>query len=474
MASAYDVRNPRTGQIDYWITPPTIERLTAICTDLRTAQVQWQKIGVQHRIESLQQWKRIIQEQRDNLIHALVLDTGRLAVSQLEVDSLLSSLDRWCRLAPDLLREERRETSIPFIQVQSGAVPYSLVGVISPWNFPLLLSLIDAVPALLAGCAVIIKPSEITPRFIQPLLKTIAAVPRLHDVLTYVEGAGDTGSALIDQVDLVCFTGSVATGRKVAEMAAKRFIPAFLELGGKDPAIVLETADLGLATSAILWGAVVNTGQSCLSIERIYVAESIIEPFVTQLVAKAKQLQLAFPAADSGPIGPIIAERQAAIIEAHLRDAVAKGAVIHCGGAIEQHGGGLWCRPTVLSQVDHTMKVMSEETFGPIMPIMPFAAVEDAISLANDTLYGLSAAVFAGSEAEALAVAQHIQAGAISINDAALTGILQEAEKHSFKFSGLGGSRMGSAAFMRFLRKKAYLLKTQPVVDPWWFDTKVD
>ncbi len=465
------VRNPRTGKIDYWIAPPTGDRLTEICSGLRQAQVDWQESGLEKRIEALQLWKQVILSQKDDLINALVTDTGRLSESVLEVDSFISSIDRWCGLAPELFPTEARTTKVPFIRLQQQLVPYPLVGVISPWNFPLLLSAIDTIPALLAGCAVIVKPSEIAPRFIEPLAKTIASVPELKDILAYVAGAGDTGAALIENVDLVCFTGSVATGRKVAEAAARQFIPAFLELGGKDPAIVLASADLELATSAILWGSVVNAGQSCLSIERIYVAESIFDNFVEKLVAKAKSLDLAYPSLEKGQIGAIISEKQADIIAEHLQDAVDKGAVVHCGGKIEQLAGGFWCRPTVLTQVNHSMKVMSEETFAPIMPVMPFSSPEESISLANDTIYGLSAAVFAGSEAEALEVAQHLQAGAISINDAGLTAFIHEAEKNAFKFSGMGGSRMGAAALTRFMRKKSFLIKTDSTADPWWFKT---
>lgn len=469
MSQSIAVRNPRTGKVDYWITPPTPTDLAEQCHRLRSAQAKWQQTGIQARVEALRQWQQAVQVNRHELIQALVADTGRLDVSVLEVDSFLSSLDRWCRLAPDLLQGEERNTAIPFIRIQQTAVPYPLVGVISPWNFPLLLSTIDTIPALLAGCAVIVKPSEIAPRFIQPLMQTITTVPLLQTVLTYVEGAGATGANLIEQVDLVCFTGSVATGRQVAVAAAQRFIPAFLELGGKDPAIVLESADLELATSAIVWGAVVNTGQSCLSIERIYVAESVMEQFVDQLVAKAKVLGLAYPTVQDGQIGPIIAERQATLIAAHLQDALEKGAIVHCGGQVERLDGGLWCRPTVLTNVNHSMQIMTEETFAPILPVMPFSTIEAAIHLANDTMYGLSAAVFAGSEAEAITIAEQIDAGAISINDAALTAIMHEGEKNAFKFSGMGGSRMGAAALKRFMRKKAFLIKTQMIADPWWF-----
>ncbi|MBD2531870.1 aldehyde dehydrogenase family protein [Nostoc flagelliforme FACHB-838] len=468
MTKTIEVRNPRTGKFDYVIIPPPPRLVVQQCKRTRRAQIRWQQLGLERRIEALQQWKKAILSGRDRLTEALVNDTGRLSTSVLEIDSFLSSIDRWCRLAPELLQESTKNTAIPFIALQQTSVPYPLVGVISPWNFPLLLSTIDTIPALLAGCAVIVKPSEIAPRFVAPVKTALNAVSELRDVLTFVEGAGETGSALIENVDLVCFTGSVATGRKVAQAAAKQFIPAFLELGGKDPAIVLESANLELATSAILWGSVVNTGQSCLSIERIYVADSIFEKFYHQLVTKAHRLQLAYPTVESGEIGPIIAEKQAAIISDHLVDAVEKGAVIHCGGVIEDLGGGWWCRPTVLTQVNHSMKVMTEETFGPIMPVMPFSTVEEAVSLANDSIYGLSAAVFA-SEAEALEIAQQIDAGAISINDAGLTAIMHEGEKNAFKFSGLGGSRMGAAALKRFMRKKAILIKTNDTNDPWWF-----
>ncbi|MDJ0533307.1 MAG: aldehyde dehydrogenase family protein [Xenococcaceae cyanobacterium MO_207.B15] len=471
MGDKIEVRNPRTGKIDYWITPPTSDQLAEICTGLRKAQIAWQQGGLERRIEAMQAWKQVLLSHKDDLTNALVADTGRLSESIIEIESFISSIDRWCGLAPALLQSETKTTAIPFIRIEQQLVPYPLVGVISPWNFPLLLSAIDTLPALLAGCAVVVKPSEIAPRFIQPLVKTLALVPELRDILVYVEGAGDTGAALIEYVDLVCFTGSVATGRKVAEAAARQFIPAFLELGGKDPAIVLASADLELATSAILWGSVVNTGQSCLSIERIYVAESIFDNFVEKLVAKAKSLKLAYPSVEEGQIGPIIAEKQADIIAEHLQDAVDKGAVVHCGGVVEKLDGGFWCRPTVLSQVNHSMKVMSEETFAPIMPVMSFSLLEESISLANDTIYGLSAAIFAGSEAEALEAASSLEAGAISINDAGLTAFIHEAEKNAFKFSGMGGSRMGAAALTRFMRKKAFLIKSQSIADPWWYKT---
>jgi succinate-semialdehyde dehydrogenase/glutarate-semialdehyde dehydrogenase len=288
MSETIGVRNPRTGIIDDWITPPSPQQLAETCQNLRQAQKDWQQTEVEQRIATLQQWKQALLSHKPDLINTLAVDSGRLSESHLEFNAVISSLDRWCRWVPQLLSVPSENSNIPYVQLQYQLIPYSLAGIISPWNSPLLLSLIDAIPALLAGCAVIIKPSEIAPRFIQPLMQTIQAVPKLNQIITYIAGDGKTGEQLINQVDLVCFTGGVSTGKIVAEAAAKRFIPAFLELGGKDPAIVLESANLDLATSAILWGSVVNTGHACLSIERIYVAESIFRDFVDQLVKKSQ------------------------------------------------------------------------------------------------------------------------------------------------------------------------------------------
>lgn len=471
MSRSIEVRNPRNGKFDYVIIPPPERLLVQKCNRLRRGQKNWQEIGLEIRIAALQEWKQALISTKDKLSDALVADTGRWAVSQLEIDSFLASIDYWCEVAPKILRSHRRQrTSVRFIQLEQTEVPYQLVGVISPWSFPLMLSTMDTIPALVAGSAVIVKPSEITPRFMTPLLTALNTVPILRDVLNFVEGGRDTGSVLIECVDFLCFTGNASTGLEVATSANKQFIPACLELGGKNPAIILESADLDLATSSVLWGSVFNSGQSCHSLERIYVAESIYDKFYHQLVAKAHRLKFSYPELSNGDIGPIIAEKQAVIIEKHLQDALERGAIIHCGGEVEELGGGWWCHPTVITGVNHSMKIMVEETFGPIIPVMPFSQVEEAIDLANDSLYGLSGAVFAETEAEALEVAGKLNLSAVSINDAALSMIIQEGEQNPFRFSGMGSSRTGIAALQRFLRKKALFVKTKLVANPWWFD----
>ena len=463
------VRNPRTGVYDRDLAAPTREELISTCRKLRENQKDWEGAGASYRSTILRKWKEAIESRREEFIQALTEDTGRRTESAIEVQVSVDGLSRWADLADELLDESYEQaTSLPGISVAPSIRPFPLVGIISPWNFPLLLALIDAIPALAAGCAIIIKPSEITPRFLEPLQKTLDDVPEIKKVVALVEGAGETGATLIQHVDFVCFTGSVETGRIVAENAARHFIPASLELGGKDPAIVLADADLERAIPGILWGSTANSGQSCLSIERVYVHESLIEKFAAGISASAMKLGVNYPDLSSGSLGPIIAEDQIAIIESHLADAYQKGATALSGGKLKFLGGGAYLEPTVLINVDHSMKVMTEETFGPIIPIMSFSSDEEVIRLANETPYGLSASVF-GSEASARAIGKRIDAGAVSINDAALTGVMHEGEKQAFKLSGIGGSRMGKISIRRFYRRQSLLINRNSTPDPWWW-----
>lgn len=454
------VRNPRNGALDYEIQAAGPEQIDATAKRLRAAQSSWSALPLDARAAALVRLSDALIRHRLPVTSALQIDTGRCRIAGLELDGAAASLRGWAAQAPHLLPEGWTQgRALPHLRHAPQFVPYALTGIISPWNFPLTLSMIDTIPALLAGSAVIVKPSEVTPRFTLPLMAAIAEAG-LEDVLTFLPGDGATGADLIGAVDAVCFTGSVPTGRKVAAAAAANMIPAFLELGGKDPLIVTAGADLERATDAALRGSVLSTGQACQSIERIYVAAEIHDAFLARLTEKAAAVRLNWPDISSGDIGPIIFERQALILADQIADARAKGARVLTGGEIETHGGGLWLKPTVLSNVSHQMKVMTEETFGPILPVMPYSTVDQAIALANDTEYGLSAAVFAGTLEEAEAIGRQIEAGAVSLNDAALTGLFHEAEKHAFKLSGLGGSRMGPAGFQRFLRRKALIANT--------------
>jgi len=465
MTDLLKVRNPRSGAIDFEITVTDRDEIARIATELRTNQAEWRDQGLLKRIDVLQRWKKVLLEDSAEIVSALSADTGRNTMAQQEVDGVGRAIDRWCDIAPGLLHnEEVAAKAMPAVAMRQQYDPYPLLGAISPWNFPLLLSFIDALPALLAGCAVIIKPSEVTPRFAIPVESSIAKIPELQRVLRFVSGDGRTGAALVECVDVVAFTGSVATGRKVASAAAEAFIPAFLELGGKDPAIILPGSDLERAATSILRASVAATGQACQSLERVYVHESQHDEFLSLLTSKAAAVDLSYPDPNRGTIGPLIFERQAEVIAKHLADAVAKGAIVHTGGEVIDHAGSKWIAPTVLSNVDHSMLVMSEETFGPVMPVMQYRNKDEAVALANDSQYGLSGAVFGATEDEALGVAAKLNAGGISINDAGMTSMVFEACKTAYNFSGMGPSRVGPPGLTRFLRQKAFFINRGDVM----------
>ena len=449
-------RNPRTGQLDYQFKAASKHAIKATIDSLRENQPKWRDAGIKYRIEVIKRWQASMRLERVNIVSALQNDTGRLMLADQEFEGLQKSIDSWCSQAPTLLESYKQAAvAMPNVEIHGETSPYQILGAISPWNFPLLLSFIDVIPALLAGCSAVIKPSEVTPRFAVPVARSIAAVEELDAVLTIMPGDGLTGQALIDSVDVVAFTGSVTTGKKVAIAAAQKFIPAYLELGGKDPAIVLEGADLDRATTAILRASIVATGQACQSLERLYVAQADHDEFIQLLTEKAMAATLTKDDPNKGIVGPLIFSLQAAVIQQHLDDALQKGAIIYCGGKIEDHRGAKWIAPTVLGNVDHSMLIMTEETFGPIMPVMAFCSPEQAVALANDTSYGLSAAVFGNDEESALSVAKQINAGGISINDAGLTSMVFETEKSAFGYSGMGPSRVGGSGLTRFLRQQS-------------------
>ncbi len=459
-----NVRNPRTGAADYRFVATTADQLATVAASIRAAQPHWRDAGIEHRVAVLRALQHALQAHQAAIVDALSLDTGRRTLAKSEFFGLLASLDRWCVDAPSLLASKTAPAkAMPDVDIEEMVDPYPLLGAISPWNFPLLLSFIDVIPALLAGCGAMIKPSEVTPRFAQAVSAAIRDVPTLCDVLHLCPGDGQTGAALIEQVDVVAFTGSVATGKKVLRAAAEAFIPAFLELGGKDPAIVLAGSDIERATTSLLRACVAATGQACQSIERIYVHDSLVAAFSARLTEKAAAVPLSSADPHAGIVGPLIFERQADIIAQHLADALAKGAVIRTGGTIEHHGGGLWIAPTVVTHVSHDMQLMTEETFGPIMPIMSFSTEDEAIALANDSQYGLSAAVFGPTIAAAQNVARRINAGGISVNDAGMTTMLFETEKTAFGYSGMGPSRVGDSGLTRFLRRKSLYLNAGTV-----------
>jgi acyl-CoA reductase-like NAD-dependent aldehyde dehydrogenase len=464
------VRNPRTGKIDFElpVTPP--EEVAAKAAQLRANQKDWGARPLAERIAVMQRWLGEVARRANDIAEADAVDTGGCHTSYLQGFITMGNIGGWiedAQAALDAASYDGPSKAMPGVTVRTQFVPYPLVSVIGPWNAPMMLVLLDAIPALFAGCAVLIKPSEVTPRWVAPLFETVAAVPELAGVFDYVQGDSETGRAMIEVADLVCFTGSVPTGRKIAVQCAERLIPCFLELGGKDPVIVTESADLERATTAVLRGAAHANGMVCFSVERIYVDERIHDAFLALLIEKAGKVRLNSDDPRAGHLHPFTFAPQAGIVEQHIADAVAKGATVRSGGVVEEIGGGLYMRPTILSGVNHDMVVMREETFGPLLPVMKFRTVEEAIALANDTIFGLTASVIAGSEAEALPIAEQINAGALFIQDTFLTFAKNRTiGSNSFGVSGVGGgARTGPEAILRYVRRKALLTQHGDVAD---------
>ncbi|MFN3989500.1 MAG: aldehyde dehydrogenase family protein [Erythrobacter sp.] len=453
--------NPRTGEVDYRFTPTPLGEIAAEAARLRAMQAAWEARGPEGRAGVLLQWAAALDAAADEITAALAVDTGRETIAAIEVQSCIGNIRRWAQRGPELfaaLDQAPRASAMPGIEIRTRYSAFPLFGAIAPWNFPVILSHVDAVPALMAGAAALVKPSEVTPRFAAPMARIAATIPDLP--LAYILGGPEVGAALIGEVDYVCFTGSTATGRKVAEAAARRLIPANLELGGKDPMIITASADPAWAATIALRASVVATGQACQSIERVYVARAIAEPFLAALAQAAKAVRPAFPQGAGGELGPFIFPPQAAKVQAQIDDALAKGARLLAGGTVERLGGGHYLAPTVLADVTPDMAVMREETFGPVIPVTIYDDIAEAVTLANASDYGLAAAVLAGSLEEAAAIAPLLEAGAVSLQDGALTSIVSDAPNMSRKGSGLGPSRSGDSGMLRFLREQALIAQT--------------
>lgn len=458
MSKVHRARNPWTGASDFSFEQPDETEFRAVCDDLQHNQHGWAAAGLATRLDVLQNFAQALHAQQSDIVAALIEDTGRERIPHLEFALLIQTIDRVVADAPEALACTNIPTAtrVEPVRASSQLVPYGLVLNIAPWNFPLLLSFLDVLPALAAGNSVVIKPSEVTPRWIAPVRAAINAVPQLARVLAILPGDGTLGAQLMERANVVSFTGSVKTGRLVNVVAARLFIPAYLELGGKDPALVLASADLDYAAATILFSATSASGQACQSLEIALVDSIVYNEFVERVVERARRLTINYPDRADGFVGPFILDGQADIVADQLADAVTKGAAVLCGGKLIEHGGR-WLEPTVLVNVTPDMKIMREETFGPVLPVMPFESVKEGIALANASSYGLSASVFAATVEEARQVARQLNAGAVNINDASLTSRVHDATHESFNLSGLGRSRFGKEGFLRFVRQKAIL-----------------
>jgi acyl-CoA reductase-like NAD-dependent aldehyde dehydrogenase len=459
-AESIEVHNPATGALIATVPVDPPQVVTETVARVRSNQADWEAMGIEGRYHWLGKLRDWLLDNSDRVLDTMQLETGKVrADASNEPVYLADLINFYGTKASKFIGEESVRPHSALLAAKKLRIqyrPHPVVGIISPWNFPLILALGDAIPALQAGAAVVIKPSEFTPLGLAEVVEAWKDEIGGPDVLDCVQGIGETGGALVDAVDFIQFTGSDRTGRKVMARAAETLTPVSLELGGKDPMIVLSDADLDRAANAAAWGGMMNSGQICMSVERIYVEEPAYDEFVAKLTAEVGKLrQGSDDAHDPKDIGAMTSPNQTAIVEDHVNDALGAGARALTGGK-RVEGPGDYFEPTVLVDVDHSMKVMRDETFGPVVGVMKARDAEEALRLANDSRYGLSGSVF-GEKERAERVARRVECGAINVNDVLVNYFASDVPMGGWKQSGIG-FRHGEPGIKKYCRTESVVI----------------
>jgi acyl-CoA reductase-like NAD-dependent aldehyde dehydrogenase len=470
----FAVRNPATGETIGELPDLGPDELAALARKGRAAQPAWEAMGFEGRGRVLKRMQKWLLDHSDEVIDTIRRETGKTYEDAqiAEISYGAAAFGFWADNAPKYLADEKVKSSNVLVAGKKLVLrykPLGLIGVIGPWNYPLTNSFGDCVPALAAGNSVILKPSEITPYTSLLLAEGLKECGVPDGVFQVATGTGQTGAALVDLVDMVMFTGSTATGKKVMAKAAETLTPVSLELGGKDPMIVLSDADIDRAANSAVYWSMFNCGQTCISVERVYVEEPVYDRFVAKVTEKARALRQGTGEPGSVDVGSMTFAPQVDIVERHVEDAKAKGARVLVGGHRRADRDGLWFEPTVLVDVDHSMDCMREETFGPTLPIMKVRDAEEAIRMANDSPYGLAASVYGKDVARAEAVARRIDAGAVCVNDALVNYTAIELPMGGAKASGLG-TRHGAGGIRKYCQQQALLItRFAPKKDPFMY-----
>jgi len=459
-AASIDVLNPANGAVVGSIATDTPESIAATVARVRGNQAEWEAIGIEGRYFWLGKLRDWILDNTERIGDTMQAETGKVRADvSLDLGYVADLINFYGSKAAGYIGDESVRPSSPLMAAKKLVIqyrPFPVVGVISPWNFPLAMALGDSIPALQAGAAVVVKPSEFTPLSLLEVIKAWKEEIGAPDVFDCVQGTGEAGGALIDNVDYVQFTGSDRTGRKVMARAAETLTPVSLELGGKDPMIVLADADVDRAANAAAWGGMVNSGQLCISVERIYVEEPVYDEFVAKLTEQVKGLrQGADGRKPEKDVGAMTSPNQTAIVEDQVDDALASGARALTGGK-RADGPGDYFEPTVLVDVDHSMKVMRDETFGPVVGVMKVRDSEEALRLANDTRYGLAASVF-GEKDRAERIARRIEAGSVNVNDVITNMAAMGVPMGGWKQSGIG-FRHGEYGIKKYCRAESIVV----------------
>ena len=469
--------NPATGQVLAEADAAGPEEVRAAVQEARRASKDWRLLAPGVRARHLLRLKQALFRRRHDLAALITREAGKPRLESLlaEVMVALGGLDYLASHGAAFLSPESVPHQNLAVRFKRGSLeyePYGVIGIISPSNYPFSIPMNQIGAALMAGNTVVLKPSELTPQTgwaIQALAEEAGLPP---GVLNVVIGDGVTGAALVEApINKLVFTGSVSTGKRIQASAAARLLPTVLELGGKDPAIVCADADLELASSGVVWGAFTNAGQACLSVERVYVAREVAGRFTELCAAKARALKVGAGDDPDTEVGPLIRERQLSIVEQHVAEAVASGAAVLAGGKRASPGGltGFFFEPTVLAGVHHGMRIMREETFGPVLPIMAVRDENEAVRMANDSDFGLSASVWTRDLKRGQRLARSLEAGSVMVNDCLSSFGIAEAPHGGCKLSGLGRthSRIG---LMEMTRPKYIDLDLVPGVPKlWWF-----
>ena len=455
----FEVRSPADGSLVASVPDQGVEEVRAAVAGLRRNQPAWEALGPTGRGEWVGRLRDWLFDNDERIAELLQRETGKpWQEASLEVPLGVDGLEYYRRRAEGFLADAHPRPHDMLTATKKLTIayrPHSVVGVICPWNNPVLLALGDAVPALLAGAAVAVKPSELTPLATREIVRgwhQDLGAPGVFDCLT---GAGGTGAALVDEADYIQFTGSTRTGKKIAQRAGGRLIPYSLELGGKDAMIVLADADLERAANAAVWGAMFNSGQTCTSVERVYVEEPVYDQFVERIAEGVRRLRQRAPGKGyNTDVGALSSEAQLAIVECHVSEALAQGARAVVGGKRADLPGAFF-EPTVLVNVDQSMRCMREETFGPTLPVMKVHDVEQAIRLANDSSYGLSASVWTRDRARGEQIARRLEAGAVNVNDMFANVFAAPIPQGGWKNSGVGARLGGAHGIRKYCRPQA-------------------
>lgn len=451
------VENPATGETIDTVKVDSAESVAATIARIRSNQAAWEALGFKGRREWLNKLRDWLLDNSDRVADTLKAETGKVrAEAMIETPYLADQINFYGAKAEKYLREQRIRPNSALAATRKLRLryqPYPVVGLISPWNFPLVLSLGDAIPALMAGAAVVMKPSEVTPLGLSEIVTAWREEIGGPDVLAVVNGGAETATALIDHSDFVGFTGSDVTGKKVMARAAETLTPVSLELGGKDPMLVLEGADLERAANAAAWGSMLNSGQMCISVERIYVEDGAYEEFTKKLKEKVDELSQGADGAEPAyDVGAMTMESQVVKVEQQVDEALAGGATALTGGK-RGEGPGRFYEPTVLIGVEPGMSVLEDETFGPVVTVSRVADENEAVFRANDSRYGLSASVF-GPRSRAHKVARRIEAGAVNVNDMIFNMLAPTLPMGGWKESGIG-YRNGEYGIRKYCRSSA-------------------